>query len=41
MKSAERLREAVFQALSKIHAILDDEQRKKLAYLLRTGTLSI
>lgn len=41
VKSAERLREAVFQALSKIHAILDDEQRKKLAYLLRTGTLSI
>ena len=41
VKSAERLRDAVLQALSKIHAILDDEQRKKLAYLLRTGTLSI
>jgi Spy/CpxP family protein refolding chaperone len=39
--SAERLRDAVVQALSKIHAILDDEQRKRLAYLLRTGTLSI
>lgn len=41
VKSAERLRDAVVQALSKMHAILDDEQRKKLAYLLRTGTLSI
>lgn len=39
--SAQRLRDAVIQALSKMHAILDDEQRKKLAYLLRTGTLSI
>jgi Spy/CpxP family protein refolding chaperone len=41
VKSAERLREAVVSALGRIHAVLDDEQRKKLAYLLRTGTLQI
>jgi Spy/CpxP family protein refolding chaperone len=39
--SAERLREAVLRALEKIHAILDADQRKRLAYLLRTGALSI
>jgi len=41
VKSAERLRDAVTRALKQIHAILDDEQRKKLAYLLRTGVLTI
>ncbi|NUP04496.1 MAG: Spy/CpxP family protein refolding chaperone [Polyangiaceae bacterium] len=41
VKSAEQLREAVVKALGEIHAILDGEQRKKLSYLLRTGTLSI
>ena len=41
VKSAERLRDAVTRALKRIHAILDDEQRKKLAYLLRTGVLTI
>jgi len=39
--SAERLRDAVTTALQKIHALLDDEQRGKLAYLIRTGTLVI
>jgi hypothetical protein len=39
--SAERLRDAVSAALQKIHALLDDEQRGKLAYLIRTGTLTI
>ncbi len=39
--SAERLRDAVLKALQQIHALLDDEQRKKLAYLIRTGTLVI
>ena len=39
--SAERLRDAVTAALQKIHALLDDEQRAKLAYLIRTGTLVI
>jgi len=41
VKSAEKLRDAVVTALGKIHGILDAEQRTKLAYLLRTGTLVI
>jgi hypothetical protein len=41
VKSAERLRDAVTRALEQIHAVLDDEQRKRLAYLIRTGTLVI
>jgi len=41
VKSAERLRDAVAGALEKIHALLNAEQRQKLAYLLRTGALSI
>jgi len=40
-KSDARIRDAVAAALKKIHAALDDEQRKQLAYMLRTGTLSI
>ena len=39
--SAERLREAVIRALGRIHAILDAEQRERLAYLIRTGTLTL
>jgi Spy/CpxP family protein refolding chaperone len=41
VKSAERLRDAVANALAKIHALLDPAQRQRLAYLIRTGTLSI
>ncbi len=41
VKGAEQLRAAVVSALEKIHAILHPPQRAKLAYLLRTGTLSI
>ncbi len=41
VKSAERLRAAVVKALGRIHALLDGEQRAKLAYLLRTGALAI
>jgi Spy/CpxP family protein refolding chaperone len=41
VKSAEALRDAVHKALAAIHAILDDEQRKRLGYLLRTGALAI
>jgi Spy/CpxP family protein refolding chaperone len=37
--SAERLRDAVTKALSRIHALLEDDQRERLAYLIRTGTL--
>ncbi len=39
--SAGKLRDAVVAALGKIHALLTPEQRKKLAYLIQTGTLSI
>jgi Spy/CpxP family protein refolding chaperone len=39
--SAEKLRDAVVAALGKIHTLLTPEQRKKLAYLIQTGTLSI
>lgn len=39
--SAEKLRVAVVRALGRIHAVLDEAQRKKLAYLVRTGTLTI
>jgi Spy/CpxP family protein refolding chaperone len=38
---AERLRDAVTRALGRIHAALDPEQRERLAYLIRTGALSI
>jgi Spy/CpxP family protein refolding chaperone len=41
VKSAERLRDAVVKALQKIHALLDEEQRGRLAYLIRTGVISI
>jgi len=41
VKSAERLRDAVLTALGRIHALLDPEQRAKLAYLIRTGVLQM
>jgi Spy/CpxP family protein refolding chaperone len=41
VKSAERLRDAVVKALERIHAVLDEEQRAELAYLIRTGVLTI
>jgi Spy/CpxP family protein refolding chaperone len=41
VKSAERLQAAVVRALGRIHSLLSPEQRKKLAYLLRTGALAI
>ena len=37
--SAERLRDVVLTALERIHSLLEPEQRKRLAYLIRTGTL--
>ena len=41
VKSAQRLRDAVLNALARIHAILDKDQRTQLAYLIRTGALAI
>ena len=40
-KSAAQVRAAVDRALREMHSVLDDEQRKRLAYLLRAGVLSI
>ncbi len=40
-KSNERVQVAVVRALGRIHALLKPAQRAKLAYLLRTGALSI
>ena len=41
VKSAEVVQKAVAKALGRIHALLEPEQRTKLAYLLRTGALVI
>lgn len=40
-QSAERLQAAVARALQQMHAVLDAEQRSRLAYLIRSGALSI
>jgi len=39
VRSAERLRDAVVTALGRIHALLDAEQRKQLAFMVRTGAV--
>ena len=39
-KGAERVGEAVVKALGQIHKLLNAEQRERLAYLIRTGTLA-
>jgi Spy/CpxP family protein refolding chaperone len=41
VKSTERVQAAVTRALGRIHALIRPEQRAKLAYLLRTGALSM
>jgi Spy/CpxP family protein refolding chaperone len=41
VQSAQRLRDAVLKALERIHAVLNADQRARLAYLIRTGTLVI
>jgi Spy/CpxP family protein refolding chaperone len=41
LQSAERLRQAVHKALGQIHAALNAEQRAKLGYLIRTGTITM
>ena len=41
VQSAERLRDAVLKALARIHAILNEEQRAKLAYLIQTGAVTL
>jgi predicted alpha-1,6-mannanase (GH76 family) len=39
VRSAERLRDAVVNALGRLHALLDVEQRAQLAFLIRTGVV--
>jgi Spy/CpxP family protein refolding chaperone len=39
--AAERLAAVQAKALERVHALLDEEQRKTFAYLLRTGVLAI
>ena len=39
--TAERLRDAITKALGRIHGLLNNDQRERLGYLLRTGTLAI
>ena len=39
--SAQRLRDAVAKALSQIHALLNPDQRGRLAYMIRTGVLAL
>ncbi len=41
VEAAERLKEEVLTTLRKTHEMLDPEQRKRLAYLLRSGQLTI
>ncbi len=41
VKSAQALRDAVVRALGRIHALLDQRQRNELAYLIRTGAITI
>ena len=41
VQSAERLRVAVQKALEQIHAVLNPEQRERLAYLIRTGAITL
>ena len=38
-ESARKLQARVSTSLAEMHAVLDPEQRARLAYLLRTGTL--
>ena len=41
VRSAEQLRDATVRALGRIYTVLEPAQRAQLAYLIRTGALSI
>lgn len=41
VESAERLKAAIAKALERVHGVLDEEQRKRFAYFLRTGVIAI
>ena len=40
-KANERLQEVISQALIRIHALLDEEQRKRFGYMLRMGVIAV
>jgi Spy/CpxP family protein refolding chaperone len=41
VESAQRLQAQVTKALGRIHALLDAEQRGRIAYLMRSGALAM
>jgi Spy/CpxP family protein refolding chaperone len=41
VQSTVKVREALVRALEQIHALLNPDQRQRLAYLIRTGVLTI
>ena len=41
VETAERLKKAVLKALKDTHGMLDQDQRSRLAYMLRSGILTI
>ena len=41
VKSAERVSSALVSALARLHALLDPDQRERLAYLVRTGVVQL
>jgi Spy/CpxP family protein refolding chaperone len=41
VQSAARVRDTLIRTLEQIHSLLNPEQRQRLAYLIRTGVLTI
>ena len=41
VETARRLKDAVVRAIQQIHAMLNPEQRARLAYLIRSGVLQV
>ena len=41
VNSAAKLRDTLIRTLQQIHALLNPEQRSRLAYLIRTGVLAV
>jgi Spy/CpxP family protein refolding chaperone len=41
VESAKRLRDTLVRSLEKIHALLNPQQRERMAYLIRAGVMSL
>jgi len=41
VRAAERIRDELVKTLARLHAVLNPEQRERLAYLIRTGALQL